>query len=63
MPVVGNEKGVEKATKKAVNAAKKMDAKAVAAAEEIFEKKTIVPVNINAIAEHGGALNCISWEL
>lgn len=38
-----------------------LDDKAVASAKEIFSK-TIIPVNINEIAEEGGALNCISWE-
>lgn len=38
-----------------------MDKKAVDTANHIFNK-TIVPVNINEIAEDGGVLNCISWE-
>ncbi len=38
-----------------------MDEKAIAMAKEIFAK-TIVPVNVNEIAEEGGVLNCISWE-
>ena len=37
------------------------DETAVKCAREIFNKKKI-PVNINAIAEEGGGLNCISWE-
>ena len=37
------------------------DETAVKRAEEVFDKK-IIPVNINAIAEEGGGLNCISWE-
>ena len=38
-----------------------MDREAITSAESIFQK-TIVPVVINEIAEHGGVLNCISWE-
>ncbi len=38
-----------------------MDKKAIDTAKHIFNK-TIVPVNINEIAEDGGVLNCISWE-
>ena len=38
------------------------DETAVKRAKEIFEKK-IVAVNINSIAEEGGVLNCISWEM
>ena len=34
---------------------------ATAAAERIF-KKTVIPINVNEIAVHGGVLNCISWE-
>lgn len=37
------------------------DKEAVDTAKHIFNK-TIVPVNINEIAEDGGVLNCISWE-
>lgn len=37
------------------------DREAIKEAEGIF-KKTVVPVNINEIAVHGGGLNCISWE-
>ena len=37
------------------------DKEAVDTAQHIFNK-TIVPVNINEIAEDGGVLNCISWE-
>ena len=37
------------------------DEMAVKCAKEVFDKK-IIPVNINAIAEEGGGLNCISWE-
>lgn len=39
-----------------------MDSEAIDTAQNIFNK-TIVPVNINEIAEQGGVLNCISWEL
>lgn len=39
-----------------------MDSEAINTAQNIFNK-TIVPVNINEIAEQGGVLNCISWEL
>ena len=39
-----------------------MDSKAIDTAKNIFNK-TIVPVNINEIAEQGGVLNCISWEI
>lgn len=39
-----------------------MDNKTIDTAQNIFNK-TIVPVNINEIAEQGGVLNCISWEL
>lgn len=39
-----------------------MDNEAIDTAKNIFNK-TIVPVNINEIAEQGGVLNCISWEL
>lgn len=38
-----------------------MDSEAIDTAKNIFNK-TIVPVNINEIAEQGGVLNCISWE-
>ena len=38
-----------------------MDKEAIDTAKHIFNK-TIVPVNINEIAEDGGVLNCISWE-
>ena len=38
-----------------------MDRKAIDTAKCIFNK-TVVPVNINEIAEQGGVLNCISWE-
>ena len=31
-------------------------------ANEVFNKK-IIAVNINSIAEEGGVLNCISWEM
>ena len=37
------------------------DNEAIKLAKNIFDK-TIVPVNINEIAEYGGLLNCISWE-
>ncbi len=37
------------------------DETAVKRAKELFGKK-IIPVNINSVAEDGGALNCISWE-
>lgn len=37
------------------------DNEAINKAKNIFDK-TIVPVNINEIAEKGGLLNCISWE-
>ncbi|MDE6658913.1 MAG: agmatine deiminase family protein [Eubacterium sp.] len=39
-----------------------MDSKAIETAKNIFNK-TIVPVNINEVAEEGGVLNCISWEI
>lgn len=39
-----------------------MDNKAIDTAKNIFNK-TIVSININEIAEQGGVLNCISWEL
>ena len=38
-----------------------MDSKAIETSKNIFNK-TIVPVNINEVAEEGGVLNCISWE-
>lgn len=38
------------------------DEKAVKCAKEIFNKE-IITVNINSIAEEGGVLNCISWEM
>ena len=38
------------------------DNKATHAAESIF-RKPIIPVNIREIAEDGGGLNCISWEM
>ncbi len=38
------------------------DDRAVSAARRIFSKE-IVPINILEIAEKGGCLNCISWEL
>lgn len=37
------------------------DNEAINKAKNIFDK-TIIPVNINEIAKHGGLLNCISWE-
>lgn len=37
------------------------DAAAVKCAKEIFDKE-VVAVQVNGIAEAGGALNCISWE-
>lgn len=37
------------------------DNEAIKLAKNIFDK-TIIPVNINEIAEDGGLLNCISWE-
>lgn len=37
------------------------DETAVKCAREVFVKE-IITVNINGIAEDGGALNCISWE-
>lgn len=39
-----------------------LDKEAVNMAENIF-CKSIIPVNIRAIAEDGGGLNCISWEM
>ena len=38
------------------------DEKAIKCAKEIFNKE-IITVNINSIAEEGGVLNCISWEM
>lgn len=40
----------------------KTDDEAVTMAENIFAKQ-IAPVNINEIAQKGGVLNCISWEM
>lgn len=37
------------------------DNEAINKAKSIFDK-TIIPVNINEVAEYGGLLNCISWE-
>ena len=37
------------------------DNEAIELAKSIFDK-TIIPVNINEIAQYGGLLNCISWE-
>lgn len=37
------------------------DNEAIELAKNIFSK-TIIPVNINEIAEYGGLLNCISWK-
>lgn len=37
------------------------DNEAIELAKNISDK-TIIPVNINEIAEYGGLLNCISWE-
>lgn len=37
------------------------DNEAINKAKNIFNK-TIIPININEIAEDGGLLNCISWE-
>ena len=39
-----------------------MDKKAVNMAKNIFSK-SIISVNIRGIAEDGGGLNCISWEM
>ena len=38
------------------------DEAAVKCVKEVFDKE-IIPVNINGIAEEGGVLNCISWEI
>lgn len=38
------------------------DKEAVNMAEKLF-CKSIIPVNIRGIAEEGGGLNCISWEM
>ena len=38
------------------------DEAAVKCAKEVFDKE-IIPVNINGLAEEGGVLNCISWEI
>ena len=38
------------------------DETAVKCAKKVFDKE-IIPVNINGIAEEGGVLNCISWEI
>lgn len=37
------------------------DNEAINKAKNIFDK-TIIPVNINEIAEKGGLLNCVSWD-
>ena len=37
------------------------DNEAINKAKSIFDK-TIIPININEIAQDGGLLNCISWE-
>ncbi len=37
------------------------DNEAIELAKNIFDK-TIIPVNINEVAEYGGLLNCISWK-
>lgn len=39
-----------------------MDKDVIITAKNIINKK-IVPININEIAEYGGVLNCISWEI
>ena len=39
-----------------------LDETALKCANEVFNKK-IIAVNINSIAEEGGVLNCISWEM
>ena len=38
------------------------DEAAVKCAKKVFDKE-IIPVNINGIAEEGGVLNCIRWEI
>ena len=38
------------------------DAQAVSLARRVFDRK-VVPVDVRGIAENGGCLNCISWEL
>lgn len=38
------------------------DDKAVAVAERLFTPKPVVPIEANAVACHGGVLNCISWN-
>ncbi|MGH7038356.1 MAG: agmatine deiminase family protein [Stellaceae bacterium] len=38
------------------------DWEAIATAERIFAGKPVVPINAYAVAVHGGALNCISWN-
>lgn len=39
-----------------------IDNEAIDMAKNIFNK-TIIPINVNEIAEQGGVLNCISWEI
>jgi agmatine deiminase len=38
------------------------DREAVATAGRIFGGKPVVAINANAVAVHGGVLNCISWN-
>ncbi len=38
------------------------DDEAVAAAARLFAPKPVVPIAANAVARHGGVLNCISWN-
>jgi agmatine deiminase len=38
------------------------DDEAVAVAERLFTPKPVVPIEANAVACHGGVLNCISWN-
>jgi agmatine deiminase len=38
------------------------DDQAIAAAERLFAPKPVVAIAANAVARHGGVLNCISWN-
>lgn len=38
-----------------------MDGEAIATAESVF-RMPVIPIDINEVAEQGGALNCISWS-
>ena len=41
----------------------KNDDKAIKIIEQVFKGYTIIPVESNTLADEGGILNCISWNI